>query len=133
MVKGNVVEPSTLIGVDCRRGFIALGGVMGFITVLLMAFVDGVRSSVVADLFRVVRTRTDRCGFAGVCRRRSSCPCRTPQLQVQGHRQILTLKLCIEPVLELVRHPLAGVGRAKYDNAVRPLDGAAQFRDVGIL
>ena len=28
--------------------------------------------------------------------------------------KILTLKLCIEPVLELVRHSLAGVGRAKH-------------------
>ena len=28
--------------------------------------------------------------------------------------KILTLKLCIESILELVRHPLAGVGRAKH-------------------
>jgi len=28
--------------------------------------------------------------------------------------KILALKLCIEPVLELVRHSLAGVGRAKH-------------------
>lgn len=28
--------------------------------------------------------------------------------------KILTLKLCIEPFLELVRHSLAGVGRAKH-------------------
>jgi hypothetical protein len=28
--------------------------------------------------------------------------------------KIFTLKLCIEPVLELVRHSLAGVGRAKH-------------------
>ena len=28
--------------------------------------------------------------------------------------KIPTLKLCIEPVLELVRHSLAGVGRTKH-------------------
>ncbi len=28
--------------------------------------------------------------------------------------KVITLKLCIEPVLELVRHSLAGVGRAKH-------------------
>lgn len=28
--------------------------------------------------------------------------------------KILALKLCAEPVLELVRHSLAGVGRAKH-------------------
>jgi hypothetical protein len=61
------------------------------------------------------------------------------------YSKILTIKLCIEPVLELVRHSLAGVDRAKYgtqpgsqliytsitvatclaDNAVRPGNGAA--------
>jgi hypothetical protein len=50
-----VVELSTLIGVDCGRGFVAVGGVMGSITVLLMAFVHGVRSSVVADTFPRLR------------------------------------------------------------------------------
>ena len=62
-----------------------------------------------------------------------SCPCRTSQLQVQGCRQVRpmlcffcravadypaekvpALKLCAESVLELVRDPLAGVGRAKH-------------------
>ena len=62
-----------------------------------------------------------------------SRPCRTSQLQVQGCRQVRpmlcffcravadypaekvpALKLCAEPVLELVRDPLAGVGRAKH-------------------
>jgi hypothetical protein len=70
--------------------------------------------------------------------------------------KILDLKSCIEPVLGLVRHSLAGVGRAKHgtqpclqliytsitvaytrlglaDNAVRPGNCATQFCDVGIL
>jgi len=71
--------------------------------------------------------------------------------------KILTFKLCIEPVLELVRHSLAGMGRAKHgtqqgsqliyntsitvaytrpclaDNALRPDNCATQFCDVGIL
>ena len=70
--------------------------------------------------------------------------------------KILTFKLCIKPVLELVRHSLAGVGRTKHgtqpgsqliyniyngriyatyltDNTVWPDICAAQFCDIGIL
>jgi hypothetical protein len=38
VVKGNMVEPLVLIGVDCGRGFVVPGGVVGSMTVLLMAF-----------------------------------------------------------------------------------------------
>lgn len=37
-MKGNVVELSVLIGVECGRGFVVPGGVVGAMTVLLMAF-----------------------------------------------------------------------------------------------
>jgi hypothetical protein len=78
----------------------------------------------------------------------------SPSLDI--YFKILNLKSCIEPVLDLVRHSLARVGRAKHgtqpcslliytsitvactrlgleDNAVRPGNCAAQFCDVGIL
>jgi hypothetical protein len=38
-------------------------------------------------------------------------PC---ELSLNIYFKILTLKSCIEPVLELVRHSLAGVGGTKY-------------------
>ena len=73
------------------------------------------------------------------------------------YSKILALKLCIEPILELVRHSLAGVCRAKHgtqpgsqliytyihlhrshipdllDNAVRAGDCTVQFCDIDIL
>jgi len=52
---------------------------------------------------------------------------------VEHPPKILTLKLCVEPVLDLVRHALARVGRPKHDHALGPVNHTTKFCDADLL